>query len=80
MYTLETNYSNQFNQINAITNNRGNNYRGNTYRFNSNRRGNFNRDNSRRDNLNNDRSQDVLRCYKCNGENHFARYCRSKNF
>ena len=74
--------------VNAISSNRDNyNHRGNRYYRGRNNRGRFvknafssnYRDNSNRYNRN-DQSENVLRCHKCNGLNHFARDCRSKNF
>ena len=83
MYQIESNYSNP-EGINVISRSR-NNYRGNRNRYNYNR-GTFSNRNGTssnwRDNknMNNEQSGDVLRCFKCNGVNHYARDCRSKNF
>ena len=80
MDLIENNYSNQIYGINAITRGRGY-YRGNI-RYNRNNRANYNvnrdaslnwRNNTER---NNEPSQDILKCFKCNGDNHFARHCR----
>ena len=87
MDSIESNYTNQQHEINAIatrgrSNYRGNanrsNYRGKANRYRNNNRSDFfsNRDNTYRNN--NDQS-DVVKCFKCNGENHYARDCRSKN-
>lgn len=80
MDSLETNYNNQQYEINAIS--RGN-YRGNSNRFRNNRKVNFNanKDTSNWRNHNSafTNNKQQYRCYKCNGFNHFARNCRSKN-
>ena len=83
--SIENNYSNQLHEINAIARGRSN-YRGNTNRFGNNKRFNFNDNkgmssNWRNNNTSriNEPSQGNFRCFKCNGQNHYARDCRSKN-
>ena len=79
---IANNYSNQVHGINAITRGRGY-YRGNN-RYNRNNRENYNVNRNAslnwRNNIdrNNEQSQDILKCFKCSGDNHFARHCRSK--
>ena len=82
--TIEQRSNTQMHEINAITRGRGN-YRGNYSRYRNNRRGFYSNrgtsNNLTHTNVNrtNEPSQDNLKCYKCNGLNHFARYCRAKN-
>ena len=75
---LENDYNNRLHGINVISRGR-NNYRSNRNRY-SNRRGNFSNRNARENkNFNDEPSGNNFRCFKCNGLNHFARECPSKN-
>ena len=75
---LENDYNNRLQGINVISRGR-NNYRSNRNRY-SNSRGNFSNRNARENkNFNDEPSGNNFRCFKCNGLNHFAKECPSKN-